>query len=155
MASIFNVHDAAGYEQLMGRWSKKLAPQFIALSRLGKGVKGSRCRVWNRKPDLLACQIQCTQGNRGGHVSPIFVNNAIQLNTDARVHIQQADACALPFEDSSFDAAPASLMLHLVPDTRKAVAEMRRVVQPGGVVAAVVWDHLGKYMTSLSSEDTR
>ena len=26
MASGFNVHAAAGYEQLMGRWSRKLAP---------------------------------------------------------------------------------------------------------------------------------
>jgi len=30
-----------------------------------------------------------------------------------------------------------------LPEAGKAVAEMRRVVRPGGVVAAVVWDHLG------------
>ncbi|MEK1890681.1 MAG: SAM-dependent methyltransferase, partial [Phyllobacterium sp.] len=29
MTSSFNVHDAAGYEQLMGRWSQKLALSFI------------------------------------------------------------------------------------------------------------------------------
>ena len=29
MTSEFNVHNAAGYEQLMGRWSQKLAPLFI------------------------------------------------------------------------------------------------------------------------------
>ncbi|BAV47480.1 hypothetical protein MesoLj113a_18440 [Mesorhizobium sp. 113-1-2] len=34
-------------------------------------------------------------------------------------------------------------MLHFVTDAGKAVAEMRRVVRPGGVVAASVWDHLG------------
>jgi SAM-dependent methyltransferase len=37
----------------------------------------------------------------------------------------------------------ALLVLHFVPEAGKAVAEMRRVVKPGGVVAAVVWDHLG------------
>jgi hypothetical protein len=29
MTSEFNVHNAAGCEQLMGRWSQKLAPLFI------------------------------------------------------------------------------------------------------------------------------
>jgi len=37
----------------------------------------------------------------------------------------------------------ALLVLHFVPEAGKAVAEMRRVVRPGGVVAAAVWDHLG------------
>ena len=37
----------------------------------------------------------------------------------------------------------ALLVLHFVPEAGKAVAEMRRVVRPGGAVAAVVWDHLG------------
>ena len=34
-------------------------------------------------------------------------------------------------------------MLHFVPEAGKAVSEMRRVVRPGGAVAAAVWDHLG------------
>jgi SAM-dependent methyltransferase len=75
--------------------------------------------------------------------SPVFVEAATRRNTDPRVNIRQADACALPFKDGGFDRALALLVLHFVPDTSKAVAEMRRVVRPGGVVAAVVWDHLG------------
>ncbi len=39
MTSSFNVHDAAGYEQLMGRWSKKLAPLFIDFAGLADGEK--------------------------------------------------------------------------------------------------------------------
>ena len=42
-----------------------------------------------------------------------------------------------------FDRALALLVLHFVPEAGKAVAQMRRVVRPGGVVAAAVWDHLG------------
>src|SRR5260221_8299387 len=34
-------------------------------------------------------------------------------------------------------------ILHFVPDSNKAVGEMRRVVRSGGVVAATVWDGLG------------
>ena len=49
----------------------------------------------------------------------------------------------MPFDDGSFDRALALLVLHFVPDAGKAIAEMRRVVRPGGTVGAVVWDHFG------------
>ncbi len=49
----------------------------------------------------------------------------------------------MPFEGGTFDRALALLVLHFVPEAGKAVAEMRRVVRSGGVVAAAVWDHLG------------
>src|SRR5262249_48670917 len=38
----------------------------------------------------------------------------------------------LPAADGAFDAAVASLMLCSVPDQQRALAEMRRVVRPGG-----------------------
>ncbi|WP_292212727.1 class I SAM-dependent methyltransferase, partial [Mesorhizobium sp.] len=75
--------------------------------------------------------------------SPVFVEAAKRRNADPRIEIQQADATALPFADNAFDRALALLVLHFVPEAGKAVAEMRRVTRPGGVVAAVVWDHLG------------
>ncbi len=43
-----------------------------------------------------------------------------------------ADATELPFEDDSFDAATISFGLRNVNDPKKAIAEMRRVVRPGG-----------------------
>jgi ubiquinone/menaquinone biosynthesis C-methylase UbiE len=39
MSSSFTVHDAAGYDQIMGRWSRKLAPLFIDFAGLAKGEK--------------------------------------------------------------------------------------------------------------------
>src|SRR5512139_1452404 len=41
-------------------------------------------------------------------------------------------ASALPARDSEFDAAVASLVLCSVPDQAEALAEMRRVLKPGG-----------------------
>lgn len=43
-----------------------------------------------------------------------------------------ADATALPFEDNSFDAATISYGLRNVSDPQRAIAEMTRVVKPGG-----------------------
>ena len=143
MASGFNVHDAAGYEQLMGRWSRKLAPLFIDFAGVADGERildvgcgtGSLTFALARAADLG--EIAAID------YSPVFVEEAIQRNTDPRIKIRQADACDLPFEDGAFDRSLALLVLHFVPEAGKAVAEMRRVVRQGGVVAAAVWDHLG------------
>jgi len=44
------------------------------------------------------------------------------------------DARRLPFRDASFPAVMVCHLLHLIPEWREAVAEMRRVLEPGGVV---------------------
>jgi SAM-dependent methyltransferase len=53
---------------------------------------------------------------------------------------QVGDAMALPFANDRFDAAAMSLVIFFVPDPAKGVAEMVRVVRPGGLVAAYAWD---------------
>ena len=143
MTSIFTVHAASGYEQLMGRWSRRLAPKFIDFAGLAGGEKildvgcgtGSLTFELAKSADLA--EIQAID------FSPVFVAAAKEKNSDPRITFSQADATTLPFADKAFDRALALLVLHFVPETGKAVAEMRRVVRPGGVVAAVVWDHYG------------
>lgn len=52
-----------------------------------------------------------------------------------------ADATALPFEDDSFDAATISYGLRNVNDPKKAIAEMMRVVKPGGRIVIAEFSH--------------
>jgi len=56
---------------------------------------------------------------------------------------QRGDAMALPFEADRFDAAAMALVIFFVPEPEKGVAEMARVVGPGGLVAAYAWDMPG------------
>jgi arsenite methyltransferase len=53
-------------------------------------------------------------------------------------HFRQADATSLPVDDGSFDAALCVQVLEYVPDVDAALAEMQRVLRPGGRVA--IWD---------------
>lgn len=53
------------------------------------------------------------------------------------------DAGALPFPKDRFDTAVMALVIFLIPDPAKGVAEMARVTRPGGTVAAYAWDMLG------------
>lgn len=48
------------------------------------------------------------------------------------VTVVDGTADALPLEDASVDAAVASLVLCSVPDQARALAELRRVIRPGG-----------------------
>ncbi len=50
---------------------------------------------------------------------------------------------ALPFAVARFDVAVMALVIFFVPDPAKGVAEMVRVVGPGGTVAAYAWDMAG------------
>jgi len=49
-----------------------------------------------------------------------------------RVQVRAGNAESLPFEDGTFDTAVTSLVLCSVPDQREALAEIRRVLRPGG-----------------------
>ena len=50
---------------------------------------------------------------------------------------------ALPYGRDRFDAAVMALVIFFVPDPAHCVAEMVRVVRPGGTVAAYAWDIAG------------
>jgi phosphatidylethanolamine/phosphatidyl-N-methylethanolamine N-methyltransferase len=48
------------------------------------------------------------------------------------IELRQGDAQALPFEDGSFDAAVANLILSVVPDPVACLRETLRALRPGG-----------------------
>jgi len=56
------------------------------------------------------------------------------LGGDSRFEIRLGDALALPFADGEFDAAVCVRVLHHFADPRPLVAELGRIVRPGGVV---------------------
>ena len=60
---------------------------------------------------------------------------------DPRAAFGIADARSLPLQDATVDAVVSGLMLNFVPQPDIAITEMVRVVRPGGVVAAYVWDY--------------
>ncbi len=52
-----------------------------------------------------------------------------------RIDFRQLDAESLPFEDASFDLVMTGMTLGLLPDQKKAVKEMVRVLRPGGLLS--------------------
>jgi ubiquinone/menaquinone biosynthesis C-methylase UbiE len=64
------------------------------------------------------------------------------VGTKQGVTFQQADACALPFPDASFDAIVCQFGVMFFPDKLRAMQEARRVLAPRGRYLFNVWASL-------------
>jgi SAM-dependent methyltransferase len=56
----------------------------------------------------------------------------------AEADVKQGDALSLPFADGEFDRVVAAEVLEHIPDDDSAIAELVRVLRPGGTVAVTV-----------------
>ncbi|MFA6809061.1 MAG: bifunctional demethylmenaquinone methyltransferase/2-methoxy-6-polyprenyl-1,4-benzoquinol methylase UbiE, partial [Eubacteriales bacterium] len=59
------------------------------------------------------------------------------LDNKKDIELIQGDAMSLPFKDNSFDGATVGWGLRNVPDLRRGVEEMTRVVRPGCMVVSL------------------
>lgn len=135
---MFDVSDTA-YDNFMGRYSVRLAPVFADFAGIaagqhvldvGAGTGALTAELGRRGADAAAAD-----------PSPPFVA-ALERRLPG-VEVRAASAEELPWPDEAFDAALAQLVLTFMNDAPAGVAEMRRIVRPGGVVAACMWDRMG------------
>lgn len=71
----------------------------------------------------------------GIDASASMLDVAVRDTDDANVAFLRGDACALPFRDGSFDAICCFAALYLIEEPMLALAEIARVLAPGGRVA--------------------
>lgn len=128
----------ADYDAFMGRYSHSLAAAFADWA----GVTGGRC----------ALDVGCGPGaltgvlaERLGPAAVVACDPSVPFVEECRarhpgVEVSQGRAEELPYQDASQDLVLAQLVLHFVTDPEAAAREMRRVLRPGGTVAACSWD---------------
>src|SRR5258708_28043039 len=90
-------------------------------------------------------------GTTGRVVGTDFTPEMIELaRGKARdITFDVADVTALPFDDDTFDIASISFGIRNVGDPAKAIAEMARVVRPGGHVIVLDLGQPSNRLTSL------
>src|SRR5215218_5989814 len=135
--------DGAAYEEFMGKWSRVAGDAFLRWLDPAAGWR------W--------LDVGCGNGAFTGmlveRLAPLAVDGIDpsadqiayaqkRLATDS-VRFEVGDAMALPYADSTFDAAVMALVIFFVPDPARSVVEMARVVRPGGSVSTYAWDILG------------
>ena len=75
--------------------------------------------------------------------SPEMIAEAKRDNRSAKLYFSVQDMFCLPYADKSFDVVIVSNALHIVPQSEKALAEIRRVLKDGGVLIAPTFTHAG------------
>jgi SAM-dependent methyltransferase len=132
---------AESYLRFMGRYSEPLAHEFLAYAAL---PDGGRVLDVGCGPGVLTQLL--VDRSAAGPVAAIDPSPPFVEATRARfpdVDVRRGTAEALPYDDDTFDAALAALVVHFMTDPAGGLREMGRVTRPGGVVAASVWDHAG------------
>lgn len=73
----------------------------------------------------------------------------------SRVRFEQGDALALPFPDATFDLVVCRHLIQAVPDAARVLAEIRRVLRPGGRLHLIAEDYgmLHCHPTELDGDD--
>lgn len=126
------------YDAFMGRYSRPLAVLFADAAGVTKGLR--------------ALDVGCGPGALTGVLvdrlgagavaacdpSPTFVSECAARHPGADVRPGRAEA--IPFDDATMDCAFAQLVLQFVSDSAQAAREFRRVLRPGGLVSACMWD---------------
>jgi ubiquinone/menaquinone biosynthesis C-methylase UbiE len=100
-------------------------------------------------PGLLASGIAVAVGSSGA-VHGIDLSESLLAAARAQcanqpwVELRHGDAMRLPYADATFDAAISTQVLEYVSDVDRALAELRRVLRPGGraVLVDTDWDSI-------------
>jgi ubiquinone/menaquinone biosynthesis C-methylase UbiE len=149
--------DGAAYERMMGAWSRLAGEVFLDWLSPPPGQSWIDIGCGNGAfTELLA--------RRAAPAAILGVDPSAGQLRFARARLaadiarfEPGDAMALPSEDASFDAAVMALVIVFVPEPAKGVAEMKRVVKPGGAVCAYAWDMLepGGFPMAAMQEELR
>ena len=142
-SDLIHFTDGAAYERYMGAWSRLAGETFLAWLAPEAGMRWLDVGCGNGAFTEMLFE-RCAPSSAAG-IDPSEEQLAFARNRLAAqaATFRPGDAMALPFGQDSFDAAVMPLVIFFVPEPAKGVAEMARVVRPGGLVSAYAWDMTG------------
>lgn len=135
--------DGESYEQMMGVWSRSVGEVFLDWLAPLPGLRWIDVGCGNGAFTEVLVERCAPVEVQGVDPSEGQLSFARTRPASLVAEFRQGDAMALPFPADRFDAAVMALVLVFVTDPAKGIAEMVRVVRPGGTVAAYMWDMLG------------
>jgi SAM-dependent methyltransferase len=126
------------YDHHVGRYSPELASALIAVAGVERGQRALDVGCGTGALAEALAAVLGADSVAAIDPSPASVDRCTRRVPGADVRVGRAEA--LPFGDGKFDAALAQLVVPWMSHPARGVAEMRRVVRSGGVVAACTWD---------------
>jgi SAM-dependent methyltransferase len=135
--------DGEAYEDFMGKWSLLAGHAFLDWLSPARGLRWVDVGCGNGAFTELLVERCAAKDVQGIDPSDDQLDFARTRLARAPATFRQGDAMALPYADGAFDAAVMALVIFFVPEPAKGVAEMARVIRPGGGACAYAWDILG------------
>lgn len=140
-------NDGAAYERYMGVWSQSVGEAFLDWLQPPTGARWLDVGCGNGAFTERIIARTAPASVDGIDPAEAQIAHARARFSAGVATFHQGDAMALPFAsgdaDQAFDVAVMPLVIFFVPDPLKGVAEMARVVRPGGLVSAYAWDMPG------------
>jgi SAM-dependent methyltransferase len=90
----------------------------------------------------LADRLPSTTAIVATDLNQAMLDEAARIGTKRPVVWQRVDALELPFDDQSFDAVVCQFGVMFFPDRVRAYAQVRRVLQAGGVFVFNAWNRI-------------
>ena len=135
--------DGAAYERYMGKWSRLAGETYLDWLAPKSGLRWLDVGCGSGAFTEMLVERCAPVSVQGIDPSEGQLAYARKRPASRVAQFRQGDAMALPFPDNAFDAAVMPLVIFFVPDPAAGVAEMARVVCPGGIVTAYAWDMFG------------
>ena len=138
------LHEVPAFQRRLDRQADATRPHRVGLYRragLGRLAAGARLLDLGSGSGAVTADLADLAAPAGARVAAVDVDAAMARRTRAaepRAAVLRGDGRRLPFADGTFDAAACNLVLLWTPEPAAVVAEMARVVRPGGVVLATM-----------------
>lgn len=136
--------EGTAYEAYVGRWSREVARRFVAWLDVAQGRRWLDVGCGTGALSEAILEAAEPRAVVGVDQSRAYVDAARSRMKDPRASFLTARAEDLPAALGVFDAVVSGLVLNFVPQAGRTLGGLVRVVRPGGVVAAYVWDYAGE-----------
>lgn len=131
---------ADSYDYFMGRWSRLIALEFLKWLQLpsdlnwldlGCGTGALSQMIYKHsKPSHLTCIDPSAE---------FLAQAKDKLDNEGEFLVGSAEN--IPMGDKTVDVAVSGLALNFIPESGSALDEIKRILNPGGILAAYVWDY--------------